>query len=169
MAISVSAAWMLLCGEHLEAEEPSPGEQYFGSKLQSLKNDILTFFFYISLKNEECYLKSWSLLDNVPEQSQLGIRYQLPGQTESADQYVLLSAWKLLTAVDQRFPLILTPTETCPRNNGKICSEKYGMFQNRRAVCVTWDMAEQPVPQTPWFVLWWNSFPSFPYYKQPIW
>lgn len=46
MAISVSAAWMLLCGEHLEAEEPSPGEQYFGSKLQSLKNDILTFFFF---------------------------------------------------------------------------------------------------------------------------
>lgn len=49
MAISVSAAWMLLCGEHLEAEEPSPGEQYFGSKPQSLKNDILTFFFFFFL------------------------------------------------------------------------------------------------------------------------
>lgn len=69
MAFSVSAAWMLLWVEVLEAEELSPGELYFGSKLQSLKNDILTFslFFYISLKNEECYLKSRSLLDNAPE------------------------------------------------------------------------------------------------------
>lgn len=44
MAFSVSAAWMLLWVEVLEAEELSPDELYFGSKLQSLKNDILTFF-----------------------------------------------------------------------------------------------------------------------------
>lgn len=45
--------WTPVWMELLETEEPSPHEVNFGSKLQSLKNNILTFFFNISPKNED--------------------------------------------------------------------------------------------------------------------
>lgn len=43
MGFSAHTAWMPLWIRLLEAVEPSPVKMYFVSKLQSLKDNILTF------------------------------------------------------------------------------------------------------------------------------